>query len=48
MTPSRSGWMISTSWGSLPDSASAASPTAATLPVSLSMATAEGSSMISP
>src|SRR5262249_16858460 len=48
MTPSRSGWTISTSWGSLPDSASAASPTAATLPLSLSMAIAEGSSMIRP
>src|SRR5215469_3701114 len=40
--------MISTSWGSLPDRTSASWPTAATLPLCLSMAIAEGSSMIRP
>src|SRR5215472_16190145 len=40
--------MTSTSRGSLPDKTSASWPTAATLPLSLSMAIAEGSSMIRP
>ena len=48
MTPSRSGCTTSTPCGSLPASASAASPTAATRPVDRSSAIADGSSMTSP
>ena len=44
ITPSRSGWITSTSTGSFPASASAGSPTAATRHVAPSTATAEGSS----
>ena len=48
MTPSRSGWITSISRGSLSASASAASPTAATLPTIVSMAIAVGSSSTMP
>ena len=48
MTPSRSGWITWMSCGSLSASASAASPTAATLPTAVSMAIAVGSSSTMP
>jgi len=48
MTPSRSGWMTWISCGSLSARASAASPTAATVPTAVSMAIAVGSSSTIP